>query len=69
MGVELCINWSIMMINSTCVPRSFAQDCGIFQTDHEVWEENNKERIETIFKTPVSSISSGKYYRFNDFAS
>ena len=32
-------------------------------------EENNKEGIETIFKTSVSSISGGKYYRFDYIAS
>ena len=29
------------------------------------WEENNKEGIETIFITPVSSVSGDKYYRLD----
>ena len=33
------------------------------------WEENNKEGIETTFKTQVSSVSGGEYYRFDDFVS
>ena len=29
------------------------------------WEENNKEGIKTIFKTPVSSVSGDKYYQLD----
>ena len=32
-----------------------------------IWKENNKEGIEIGFKTPVSFVSGGRYYRFDDF--
>ena len=42
---------------------------GIIKSTNKIWEENDKEGFETTFKTSVSSVSGGKYYRFHDFVS